>query len=131
MLIYLERIECNIPAYITGIEKKVLSVMLEYLYRITAETHITRSLTDLLVLRSDDVAYSKKELLESHVDYDQQRERQVVRIAEKVAAASKLAKPTLSARPAVQEPPKPVPTAKPATAPAASHPSSGTIPTTR
>lgn len=131
MLIYLERIECNIPAYITGIEEKVLSVMLEYLYRITAETHITRSLTDLLVLRSDNVAYSKEELLESHTDYDQQRERQVVRIAEKVAAASKLAKPTLSARPAVQEPPKPVPTAKPATAPAASHPSSGTIPTTR
>lgn len=115
MLVYQERIERNILTYLAGIEEKVLAPILEHGLRTGAEARITRVLAEVLVLKLEKHPYSEEKLRASVAKYDEQRERQTILVAEKVIAASKLAKPILSARPAVQEPPKPVPTKQPAT----------------
>ncbi|AMR25509.1 hypothetical protein A0257_22735 (plasmid) [Hymenobacter psoromatis] len=111
---YLERIETNILDHQVAVESQMLAPMMERLVRTGIDSHITRVLTEILMLKTKTSAFVKEELQESTRDYDAQRERRLVSEIRKLLETATLATPKISVRPQLTAAPEPPKKVKPA-----------------
>lgn len=106
---YLESIERNILSYLMAIEENLLDTMLERIMSNGIESHMTRIIlqTVSLQLKSQKLTFSETDLRELTLDYDRQRDGQLVVAGRKLLEGKKIERPKLSSPPAFVELPKP------------------------
>lgn len=103
---YLENIEANILNNQGAMESRVLAPLLQRVVRNGVEAHLTRMLTEMLLLKFGDKDYpfSTAKLKGTNADYDEQRDRQLVRELRKLLEDTPSATPTLTQKPAIAVP---------------------------
>jgi hypothetical protein len=122
---YLENIETNILKHQVAVESQVLAPLLERIVRNGIDAHMTRMLTEVLLLKSKDTKYSLEELKTSTSDYDAQRDRRLVSEVRKLLENSTVSEPIRTQKPALVNP-----VVGPAAKPAGTTGAPATVPTT-
>ena len=106
LLGYLEGIEANILNHQVAVESQVLAPLFERVVRNGVESHLTRMLTEILLLKLDNKKYPflPAELKGTNAEYDGQRDRQLVRELQKLLEAATVATPKRTQKPVVAVP---------------------------
>lgn len=106
VLEYLENIEANILNNQGAVESRVLAPLLQRVVRNGVETHLTRVLAEILMLKlnNEKNPYSAETLTRSNAYYDRQRDQQLVEELQKLLEATPSATPTLTQKPAIAVP---------------------------
>jgi hypothetical protein len=120
---YLEEIESNILNHQVAVESQLLAPMLERLVRGGIETHMTRLLSEMLLLKFKDDKYplSNAELRISRAEYDEELDKENVLVLQKILKTATVTAPQLTKKPGlvvptVGAPPKPAGTSAAASA---------------
>jgi hypothetical protein len=117
---YLEDIEANILNHQVAVESQLLAPMMERLVRTGVETHMTRLLNELLLLKFDDDKYpiSDADIAFSNGDYNKQLDTQFVGALRKLLETARVTAPVATKKPVLAvptlgPPPKPATTTTP------------------
>jgi hypothetical protein len=117
---YLEDIEANILNHQVAVESQLLAPIMERLVRTGVETHMTRLLNELLLLKFDDDKYpiSDADIAFSNGDYNKQLDTQFVGALRKLLETARVTAPVATKKPVLAvptlgPPPKPATTTIP------------------
>jgi hypothetical protein len=120
---YLEEIEANILNHQVAVESQILAPILENLVRSGIETHMTRLLSEMLLLKFKDDKYplSNAELRISRAEYDEELDKENVLVLQKILKTATVTAPQLTKKPSLVIPtvgslPKPAGTSAAASA---------------
>jgi hypothetical protein len=116
---YLEGIERNILTYLVNIEENLFSTILERVLSNGIESNMTRIILQTISLQLKNKPYTPESLKEITLNYDRQRDEQLVIVGQKLVESKRVERPKISLKPTIVELPKPP--AKPTTG--------GTVPT--
>jgi len=116
---YLEGIERNILTYLVNIEENLFSTILERVLSNGIESNMTRIILQTISLQLKNKPFTPESLKEITLNYDRQRDAQLVVTGQKLVESKRVERPKVSLKPTIVELPKPP--AKPTTG--------GTVPT--
>jgi hypothetical protein len=104
---YLEGIERNILTYLVNIEENLFGTMLERVLSNGVESHMSRIILQTISLQLKNQSFTPATLKELTLDYDRQRDEQVVVAGQKLLEDKRVERPKVSLKPAIVELPKP------------------------
>lgn len=104
---YLEGIERNILTYLVNIEENLFSTILERVLSNGIESHMSRIILQTISLQLKNQTFTSESLKELTLDYDRQRDAQLVIAGQKLLESKRVERPKVSLKPTIVELPKP------------------------
>lgn len=125
---YLEAIERNILTYLVNIEENLFSTILERVLSNGIESHMSRIILQTISLQLKNKPFTPESLKEITLNYDHQRDAQLVIAGQKLLESKRVERPKVSLKPTIVELLKPP--AKPTTGGTVPPPAAATADTT-
>ena len=108
---YLGQIEANILNHQVGVEAQILTPLLERLIATGVETHMSRVLVEVLMLKTRNLEYTLEEARTTRLAYDRERDQQIVAETRKILETARVTRPQGTVKPPLAKPTPPPPKA--------------------
>ena len=108
---YLGQIEANILNHQVGVEAQILTPLLERLIATGVETHMSRVLVEVLMLKTRNLEFTTEDAQTTKLAYDRQRDNQIIVETRKILETARVTRPQATVKPPLAKPTPPPPKA--------------------